>query len=115
MKRFTTTAIAAAIALAFGTAAIAADATTAPAAGVNKTETAGEYIDDAVITGKIKAAIFEDASVKATEVNVVTYKGVVQLSGFVASRASIDKAVKLAKAVKGVTSVKNDMIVKGMQ
>lgn len=52
---------------------------------------------------------------KATEVNVVTYKGMVQLSGFVASRASIDKAVKLAKTVKGVTSVKNDMIVKGTQ
>lgn len=115
MKRFTITAIAAAITLAFGASAIAADATTAPAATAGKSETPGQYVDDAVITTKIKAAIFEDASVKATEVNVVTYKGMVQLSGFVASRASIDKAVKLAKAVKGVTSVKNDMIVKGTQ
>ena len=115
MKRFTLSTIAAAIAFGFGAAAVAAETATAPAATVNKKESAGEYIDDAVITTKIKALIFEDASVKATEVNVVTYKGMVQLSGFVASRAAIDKAVKIAKGVKGVTSVKNAMIVKGKQ
>lgn len=115
MKRFTITAIAAAITLAFGASAIAADATTAPAASANKSETPGQYVDDAVITAKVKAAVFEDASIKATEVNVETYKGVVQLTGFVKSRADIDKAVKLAKGVKGVKSVKNDMVVKGQQ
>jgi osmotically-inducible protein OsmY len=113
MKRLTLTAIAAAIALAFGANAMAAEDTSKAAA--SKTETPGAYVDDAVITTKVKAAIFEDASVKATEVNVETYKGIVQLTGFVHSRADIDKAVKLAKGVKGVRSVKNDMIVKGTQ
>ena len=113
MKRLTITTIAAAITLAFGANAMAAEGTSATAA--SKKESPGEYVDDAVITTKVKAAIFEDASVKATEVNVETYKGIVQLTGFVKSRADIDKAVKLAQGVKGVRSVKNDMVVKGKQ
>lgn len=80
-----------------------------------KKETAGEYVDDSVITTKIKAAVFEDPSLKSAEINVETLKGTVQLSGFVRSRADINKAVELARKVKGVTSVKNDMIVKGQQ
>ena len=75
-------------------------------------EGTGEYIDDSVITAKVKAEIFNDASLKSSEINVETFKGVVQLSGFVNSRADIDKAVELARGVKGVTSVKNDMRVK---
>lgn len=113
MKRPTITTIAAAIALAFGVNAMAAE--DMPKAAASKQETPGEYVDDAVITTKVKAAIFEDASVKATEVNVETYKGIVQLTGFVKSRADIDQAVKLARGVKGVKSVKNDMVVKGRQ
>ena len=69
----------------------------------------------AFITGKVKALIFEDASLKSTEINVETHKGIVQLSGFVNSRTDIKKAVKIARSVKGVNSVKNDTIVKGKQ
>ena len=115
MKRFTTTAIATAIAFAFGTAAIAAETAAAPAQSVNKKETPGEYVDDAVITSKVKAAVFQDSTLKATEINVETYKGIVQFTGFVKSRADINQAVRLAKRVKGVKSVKNDMVVKGKQ
>jgi len=72
-------------------------------------EGTGEYIDDSVITTKVKAAIFNEPTLKSAEINVETFKGVVQLSGFVNSQADIDKAVSLARSVKGVTSVKNDM------
>lgn len=75
-------------------------------------EGAGEYIDDSVITTKVKAAIFKEPTLKSTEINVETFKGVVQLSGFVNSQADIDKAASLARSVKGVTSVKNDMQLK---
>lgn len=69
----------------------------------------GEYVDDAVITTKVKAAIFNEPSLKPFEINVETYKGEVQLSGFVSSQDNINKAVEVARGVKGVTSVKNDM------
>lgn len=72
----------------------------------------GEYFDDTVITTKVKAAIFNEPTLKSSEINVETFKGTVQLSGFVSSRADINKAVELARGVKGVTSVKNDMRVK---
>lgn len=72
----------------------------------------GEYIDDSVITTKVKAAILEDKELKVTEVNVETFKGVVQLSGFVSSQSDINKAASLARSVSGVKSVKNDMRVK---
>lgn len=75
-------------------------------------EGTGEYIDDSVITTKVKAAIFNEPSLKSTEINVETFKGVVQLSGFVNSRADENKAVEVARSVKGVTSVKNDMRLK---
>ena len=110
--------IAAAITFSFCVGAMAetpphvAEKTTAPA---SKSESAGAYVDDAVITTKVKAAILGDKTVKATEVNVETYKGIVQLTGFIKSHADIDKAVAIARGVKGVASVKNDMIVKGQQ
>ena len=85
------------------------------AAAPAKHESAGAYVDDTVITTKVKAAVLEEPSLKSAEINVETYKGVVQLTGFVSSRASIDKAVEVARSVKGVTSVKNDMVVKGQQ
>jgi osmotically-inducible protein OsmY len=75
-------------------------------------EGTGEYVDDSVITTKVKAAIFNDSSLKVNEINVETFKGVVQLSGFVRSQADIDQAVKVARGVAGVKSVKNDMRIK---
>jgi hyperosmotically inducible protein len=81
-------------------------------ASTAKQESTGEYVDDSVITTKVKAAILNDGTLKSAEINVETFKGVVQLSGFVSSSAYIDKAVALTRAVKGVKSVKNDMQVK---
>ena len=91
----------------------AAVAITAVGCSSNPTaKTAGEYVDDAVITTKVKAAFAADPTVKATEVNVETYKGDVQLSGFVAEAGDAQRAVEIARGVKGVTSVKNDIRVK---
>ena len=75
-------------------------------------EGTGEYVDDSVITTKVKAAILGEPGLKVSEINVETYKGVVQLSGFVSSRADIKGAVRVASAVGGVKSVTNDMQVK---
>lgn len=75
-------------------------------------EGTGEYVDDSVITGKVKAEIFKDDSLKSAEINVETFKGEVQLSGFVNSQADINRAAEVARSVAGVTSVKNDMRVK---
>ena len=77
-----------------------------------KTEGPGEYVDDAVITSKVKAAIFNDPTLKVNEINVETFKGVVQLSGFVRTQSDIDQAVKVARGIAGVKSVKNDMRLK---
>lgn len=81
-------------------------------ASTSKSEGTGEYIDDTVITTKVKAEIFNEPSLKSRELNVETFKGTVQLSGFVSSQADINKAVEVARSVKGVKSVKNDMKVK---
>ena len=77
-----------------------------------KHEGTGEYLDDALITTKVKAALVDDPELKAREINVETFKGRVQLSGFVSSRDEIAKAVRVARGVKGVTQVDNSMIVK---
>lgn len=76
-------------------------------------ESAGQYLDDTAITAKIKAAIFNEPSLKSAEVKVETFKGVVQLSGFVNSQADIARAAAVAGGVSGVKSVKNDMRLKG--
>ena len=81
-------------------------------ASTGKQEGTGEYIDDTIITTKVKAAIFNEPTLKSTEINVETFKGVVQLSGFVGSDSGIKKAVEVTRSVKGVTAVKNDMRVK---
>jgi len=81
-------------------------------ASTQKQEGTGEYIDDSVITSKVKAAILNEPSLNSAEINVETFKGVVQLSGFVSSRADISKAEAVARDVIGVTSVKNDMRLK---
>ena len=70
-------------------------------------ESAGQYVDDTVITSAVKASILNEPTLKSSEINVETFKGVVQLSGFVSSSTNIDKAVSLARNVKGVSSVKN--------
>jgi len=72
-------------------------------------EGTGEYVDDSVITTKVKAAIFNEPTLKSAEINVETYKGVVQLSGFVSSSSDMNKAVEVTRSVKGVQSIKNDM------
>ncbi len=81
-------------------------------AGTPTQEGTGEYFDDTVITSKVKASIFNEPSLKSAEINVETFKGTVQLSGFVRSSADINKAVELARGIDGVKSVKNDMRVK---
>lgn len=69
----------------------------------------GEYIDDKVVTAKVKAAFLKDPEVKAIQVHVETYNGVVQLSGFVEKPEQISRAAEVAKGVEGVKSVKNDL------
>jgi len=75
-------------------------------------ESAGEYLDDSAITLKVKTAILGDETLKSSEINVETFKGVVQLSGFVNSQSDINQAVVVARNVNGVTSVRNDMQLK---
>jgi len=87
-------------------------ASTSTPPSTSKHEGTGQYVDDSVITTKVKAAVFHEPSLKSSEINVETYKGVVQLSGFVSDEADIYKAIELADTVKGVKSVKNDMQVK---
>ena len=81
-------------------------------ASTQKREGTGEYIDDSVITTKVKAAILNEPSLKVFQINVETFKGEVQLSGFVDSAQSVKKAGEVARSVKGVQSVKNNLIVK---
>lgn len=75
-------------------------------------ESTSEYVDDSYITTKVKAAILHESTLKSSEINVETFKGVVQLSGFVNSRSDISRAIDVARSVKGVKSVKNDMRLK---
>lgn len=81
-------------------------------ASTAKTEGTGEYVDDTVITTKVKTAIFNEPTLKSREINVETFKGTVQLSGFVTSQSDISKAIEVARSVKGVNTVKNDMRIK---
>ena len=81
-------------------------------ASTSKQESTGEYIDDSVITTKVKSLLAEDDFLKSFQISVETYKGTVQLSGFVGSQKAVDKAGEIARSVKGVTSVKNNLIVK---
>jgi osmotically-inducible protein OsmY len=86
--------------------------TAAGCASTQKHEGTGEYVDDSVITTKVKAAILHEPSLSSAEINVETFKGEVQLSGFVNSSADIAKAVEVASGIDGVKSVKNDMRLK---
>lgn len=102
----TTTHRIAAITLALSVALLSACASTA------KTEGTGEYVDDTMVTTKVKSAMLNEPGLNSGEINVETFKGRVQLSGFVATQGDINKAVTVARNVKGVTSVSNDMKLK---
>ena len=78
-------------------------------AGTSTQESTGEYVDDSAITAKVKSAFVADKVVSALDIQVATFKGVVQLSGFASSQQEIDRAVALAREVPGVKSVKNDI------
>jgi len=75
-------------------------------------ESTGEYVDDSVITTKIKTLLANDDFLKSFQISVQTYKGTVQLSGFVNSRQAVKKAGEIARSVQGVQSLRNDLIVK---
>jgi osmotically-inducible protein OsmY len=76
-------------------------------------ESTGQYVDNSLLTARVKTAIFNEPTLKSSEISVETYKGEVQLSGFVSSIEQTHKAVEIAKSIPGVTAVKNDMRVKG--
>ena len=84
----------------------------ASCAGTRHTESTGEYFDDSTITTKVKTAILEDPTLKLLDISVETFKGIVQLSGFVNSTDVRNQAAVVASNVKGVKSVKNNLIVK---
>ena len=75
-------------------------------------ESTGEYVDDSVITTKVKSLLAEDDFFKSFQISVETFKGIVQLSGFVNSQQAVNKAGQIARSVQGVKSVKNNLIVK---
>ena len=81
-------------------------------ASTSQQESTGEYVDDSVITTKVKSLLAADDFLKSFKISVETYKGTVQMSGFVDSQKAVDKAVEIARSVKGVKAVKNDLIVK---
>lgn len=81
-------------------------------AGGTTHESTGEYIDDTVLTTKVKTTILGDSRLKLLQISVETFKGVVQLSGFVDSAGAATRAVELARKVPGVKSVNNSLIVK---
>lgn len=99
---FRTTLVAASLAIAFA----------AGCASTRTQESTGQYVDDVALTAKVKTAILADATLKSSEINVETFKGRVQLSGFVGTQENIAQAVTVAKGVEGVSSVKNDMRLK---
>jgi len=92
--------------------ALSVMATIPACAPTAKQESPGQYLDDSVITGKVKAAILADEQLKVLQINVETFKQVVQLSGFVESAAMKSRAASVAGGVEGVRSVRNDLIVR---
>jgi len=87
-------------------------ATLAACAATRTQSSAGEYVDDSVITTKVKSLLAADDFLKSFQISVESFKGTVQLSGFVNSQKAVDKASEIARSVKGVQSIKNDLIVK---
>jgi len=87
-------------------------ATLVACASTSEQESTGEYVDDSVITTKVKSLLAADDFLKSFQISVETYKGTVQLNGSVDSQKAIDKAGEIASSVKGVKSVKNNLNVK---
>ena len=87
-------------------------ATLAACAATRTQESAGEYVDDSVITTKVKSLLAADDFLKSFDISVESFKGKVQLSGFVHSQKAVDKAVEIVKSVQGVKSINNNLIVK---
>jgi osmotically-inducible protein OsmY len=87
-------------------------ATFAACSSTRTHESTGEYVDDSTITTKVKALLAEDDFLKSFKISVETYKGTVQLSGFVNSQNAVEKAREITRSVKGVRSVRNNLIVK---
>jgi osmotically-inducible protein OsmY len=87
-------------------------ATFAACASTRTRESTGEYVDDSVITTKVKSLLANDDFFKSFQISVETYKGIVQLSGFVDSQQAVNKAAEIVRSVQGVKSVKNNLIVK---
>jgi osmotically-inducible protein OsmY len=87
-------------------------ATFAACSATRTHESTGEYVDDSVITTKVKSLLAADDFLKSFQISVETYKGIVQLSGFVNSQKAVDKAAEITSSVKGVKSIKNNLIVK---
>lgn len=81
-------------------------------AGSKLHESTGEYFDDVMLTSKVKTSILGNAKTKFLQIHVESFKGVVQLSGFVDSQSAADTAVQLARTVKGVRQVNNSLIIK---
>lgn len=99
-------------AMALGGTGLALIAMQAGCAATPTKESTGEFVDDATITTKVKAAFIKDEVVKAFDVNVETFKGTVQLSGFVDTAEQKYRAAELARRVRGVQDVKNNITVK---
>ena len=87
-------------------------ATLAACAASRTQSSTGEYVDDSVITTKVKSLLAQDDFLKSFQISVETFKGTVQLSGFVNSQKAVDKAGEIARSVQGVKSLKNDLTVK---
>lgn len=87
-------------------------ATFVACASTSKQEGTGEYVDNSVVTTKIKSLLAGDDFLKSFEISVETYKGTVQLSGFVDSQSSVQRAGQIARSVEGVKSVRNNLKVK---
>jgi len=86
--------------------------TFAACASTRTRESTGEYVDDSVITTKVKSLLASDDFLKSFQISVETYQGTVQLSGFVNSQKAVEKAGEIVRSVKGVKSIKNNLIVK---
>ncbi len=113
MKRILVTVMALIISIAFsGSALLAVNDAAASEKGKTKSESAGKYIDDSVITTKVKALLAKDELLKSLKISVKTTEGVVQLNGAVGSEQTREKAAEIAGGVEGVKLVKNNLTVK---
>lgn len=81
-------------------------------AGNKVSESTGEYFDDSIVTSKVKAAFWGDSKLRSADITITTFKAVVQLSGFVNSKAVVDQAVQVVRTIKGVRVVNNSLVVK---